>query len=962
MSAHKKNAMAGGPSKRDLFAPLRATQIVTSKPVLPAELIATILDYLSGPDLIRFAHTSRRTRDMVYDDTRWIRKLKLMGCWNETEARRRHDEARKMKLDVQQAKDSGGTRRAGTNMDGNANGSFRRHSGDHTSETLFDAGVEEAEQNTSREASRKPATDSLQDGFSAIDLSPTTLKHKSLGLQNSSNDVLHVIQKARSIRGGARQEYGKIHEVLAPYYFDLLIAPSLNDSLISRTFQQPQQQAQMLAQIRKFAKVDIGEGGHLRETKIDSIISAFEHTALREFEHGLVAEDIEGDMRVFASALVSLNGGSSAVNVFINRSSIISNKHSLGRPTDALSGVSSDNINLQVSAEFFRRLSMALNEQGSVINQVFPISVDVLLPFIRRAIDEVISGYLENLFREARGRTLECYLKAVSSAYEQLHQFEMSLKPSDASKADFTQKVHKSIAQCFEPYIEPYMEKELEYFRMKCDAEVEAWEKQRSDEEAVTESIFMSNVNRQVAKSDFLKSFRKVVMMPVNVLPSMSSPFTASRPVQRSTSYTGNYTGGSLEPPSRTGSPLPTPSTPNSRPPSPSQRSESLPTTELAAKAAIMNSKLEGIRSLFSIEVALNLVHIGKSSIERLAVFAKVDPHLPPASKAKEKCETVFILLLKVLGTRHIRGGFDQAVDHLANYKPHHNSPVSQPKQPDDDPSTSSSTAAASATSRAGGVAPLITFLELVNVGDLIQQMVDVFFLQELIHPGLTDADDFLDAAVTEKKRFEQMLDERVAAGLNRGIDALLAEVEFVCATTQRPGDFNPGAAGAVDGGAGAGGVVDVGPSETARRVVDLLGSHTGMLVGATDKNVLDVFYQEVGQRLFTVLCKHLKRQRISVDGAVKLISDINHYTLFITSLRQKSLTPYFTALRELSQIYLIDSKHAKDIATVVADADRYHGVITAEEMYEFAERRADWLVVRRDVERAMYGIGCLVM
>lgn len=91
-------------------------------------------------------------------------------------------------------------------------------------------------------------------------------------------------------------------------------------------------------------------------------------------------------------------------------------------------------------------------------------------------------------------------------------------------------------------------------------------------------------------------------------------------------------------------------------------------------------------------------------------------------------------------------------------------------------------------------------------------------------------------------------------------------------------------------------------------------------------------------------------------------LSDINHYNVFITSLRQKPLTPYFIALRELSQIYLIDSKHAKDIATVVADAGRYHGVITAEEMYEFAERRADWLVVRRDVEKAMYGIGCSVM
>lgn len=279
-----------------------------------------------------------------------------------------------------------------------------------------------------------------------------------------------------------------------------------------------------------------------------------------------------------------------------------------------------------------------------------------------------------------------------------------------------------------------------------------------------------------------------------------------------------------------------------------------------------MNSKLEGIRSLFSIEVALNLIHIGKASIERLAVFAQIDPQSPTASKAKEKCETIFMSLLKVLGTRHIKGGFDKAVEHLANYNPRDAVQHHANKDP-----TSPKSAAAAAAAAGKGVAPLVTFLELVNVGDLIQQMVDVFFMQELTTPHLVDPDDFLDGAVKEKKRFEQMLDERVAAGLNKGIDVLLDEVEYVCATTQKPTDFNPGVVDGTDAAAAAG-LVDIGPSETARRVVELLGSHTGMLVGSTDKNVLDVFNQEVGQRLFNVLCKHLKRQRISVDGAVKLI------------------------------------------------------------------------------------------
>jgi recyclin-1 len=90
--------------------------------------------------------------------------------------------------------------------------------------------------------------------------------------------------------------------------------------------------------------------------------------------------------------------------------------------------------------------------------------------------------------------------------------------------------------------------------------------------------------------------------------------------------------------------------------------------------------------------------------------------------------------------------------------------------------------------------------------------------------------------------------------------------------------------------------------------------------------------------------------------------SDMNHYFTYIQTLRNQDLLQYFVALRELSQIYLIDPSDAKEMATIIADADRFHGIFRAEEVYEFAERRADWHQVKRGVERAMYGIGCVLM
>ena len=160
-----------------------------------------------------------------------------------------------------------------------------------------------------------------------------------------------------------------------------------------------------------------------------------------------------------------------------------------------------------------------------------------------------------------------------------------------------------------------------------------------------------------------------------------------------------------------------------------------------------------------------------------------------------------------------------------------------------------------------------MTFLELVNVGDLILQMVDVFYEQELVGSKLTDRNDFLDPAVKEKKKFEQMLDERVATGLSKGIDVLMEEVDYILATRQLATDFNPGIS--TDPYRQT---MNVGVTEAAGAVVDVMSSHTQMLVGSTDKSTLDVFNQEVGLRLFTALCKHLKRQRISIEGSLRLI------------------------------------------------------------------------------------------
>lgn len=945
------NDIPNNRSNDNVLASLRATAIVDSKPVLPAELLATILDYLPVRDLVRFARVSRRLHEMVHDDSRWQQRLRAMGVWNESEARQRQEAVVRRKMEARKSREVEEKERTGVGVA--VNGGGRRHAG---SVTLFDAGFEEERYRRSVEVEgRARRKGTLSDGFDEV-VTP------SLSKAWDPKSALTAFAKVKSIRGHAKEEFAKIYAALGPLYQDLDRSKGHSDAMVFRTYRDPEQQAQVLANLKRFAQCDDVQGWEGREERLDTMMGVFENAVLQEFRHGYIDNDVDGRMRRYAQVLVTLNGGTAVIDSFISSHPIMQRTLRLGKPLDCLEGCAPGHVDLNASQHFFEGVAGVLVDQATVIDRVFP-TTDVLTPLLRRVCEEMISEYITSLFDEARSRSSGAYVKGVSGTFGQAMRLVASLKTTSASPSDFPEKARSIVMQCFEKHVDLYLVEELDVFKNESSAEVGSWEKQLSEQEASTESFLMSNVNRQAAKRDFLSSFKKVVMMPVNIMPAFGTTKPPANTANRSSAAVDSNAYGSrpvtpslsgLGAGNRASTPLP-----------------EAPTTELAAKAAIMNSKLEGIKTLFSVEVALNLTHLAKASLERAAIFVQMGDK--PGALAKVQCEAIFCNLLTILGGRHVKNGFDRAVEHLGSYNPRE---VRQFRSQASHPNGNNTEQGGQAI----GVEPLVTFLELVNLGDLIQQMIDVFYAQELVSTKLTDRDDFLDPAVKEKKRFEQMLDERVAAGLNKGIDVLITEVEYICATTQQPTDFNPTPTSSG---------LDIGPSATAKQIVDTVSGHTNMLVGSTDKNMLDVFTQEVGLRLFGALCKHFKRQRVSVDGAIKLIADINHYAAFINTLRQKELVPYFSALRELGQIYLVhieppaamfggggkgkrgsvlstkqseSARQAKELAAIVADTERYRGIFGAEEVYEFAERRADWYLVRGDVERAMYGVGCCVM
>ena len=112
-----------------------------------------------------------------------------------------------------------------------------------------------------------------------------------------------------------------------------------------------------------------------------------------------------------------------------------------------------------------------------------------------------------------------------------------------------------------------------------------------------------------------------------------------------------------------------------------------------------------------------------------------------------------------------------------------------------------------------------------------------------------------------EKKRFENALDDSVASGLNAGTEVLMKEasklfyvmvivlmggqrcrpqVEHIILTRTKPREYYPPEDAPLD----------LGPTKGCTDAIKCLEMHCKLLRGSTSREVLEVFYQEVGIRL----------------------------------------------------------------------------------------------------------------
>ena len=133
-----------------------------------------------------------------------------------------------------------------------------------------------------------------------------------------------------------------------------------------------------------------------------------------------------------------------------------------------------------------------------------------------------------------------------------------------------------------------------------------------------------------------------------------------------------------------------------------------------------------------------------------------------------------------------------------------------------------------------------LQFFELIQIADMISQMVDVYYRQDI--KCWIDESDFLSEIVMEKKAFMRLIDDQVAIGMDKSIQVLVDQVDLIMLRDSVAADYNP-----ADGQFN----LDVKPTKACLKITACIDAHTKILSEVADKNVIEVFYSEIAIRLF---------------------------------------------------------------------------------------------------------------
>ncbi|EPX73591.1 F-box protein Pof6 [Schizosaccharomyces octosporus yFS286] len=848
---------------------------------LTINIYLRIFSLVGTVDLCNCHLVCKKFYELCRSNTIYIKKLLLMGAWDTALSKSLYLESRSEAISSEGAS------------------SNREKTKSSQSETISSYGA------TERSIGTLPHSllGTLPENETAL---PSAVQYYT---RQGREDVIHVFDKVSHRIELARIDYIRVWRTLAPMYRNLAYASNTLDPIAFSSFETPEEQAVVLKLLLRFGNSKpYGWFDSSMQNAILDMAVLFEQACLDELALGIDSRNLEL-VSQFSHVLHDFSDPNVYVQLYISKHRDYLQSYFQFDPY-SLFTVNADNERSQIQWGILENVIndtiRLLTSEYAFTSASFPVPELVEIPYAREIVGNSFKNYVTSIVEHIGDEEVDLYLIFISGLYR------LSKRLFDIPNGFLI------VDTIFQSQIDIYISQELHNFKIVAQSVVDQWDLSIREKEGATESFFFRNVGQNTAKNNFLETFKNVMLLPVSLF-SFPSENNEQANIQRAVQISNEpdaYDGLDNLDPSRF--------VPSNVYVSQDQLSQ-LPTTELAAQAAVLDSKLEGISNMFSLELALKIVHLCKISLARSKIFLGISSSQDEDIQALQK--DLFVQLLRQLGQGHLRHGFDRAIEHLS---------LLDPKK-----DFTNNTAE-----------PIVKFLELINVGDMIQQMMDTFYNEEM--SSICVRDDMFDPAIAEKKKFEQLLDERAALGLHKGIDVIIEHVDFLLESKTPINYFSPQSIGLTN--------TMVEPSAAAKSITQFLRTHMKLLVGSTDHEILDLFYKEIGMRLFNSLTRYIKQRKFTVEGGLMLLSDLNLYNEFVVSLKQRALLPYFKALKEIAHLFIIDGKNAEEIGKLATDNSRFSTAFHTEEVYEFIHCRIDWLSIKYQVDKVIHGLACCIM
>ncbi|CAI4940850.1 CRE_HP_G0001550.mRNA.1.CDS.1 [Saccharomyces cerevisiae] len=686
------------------------------------------------------------------------------------------------------------------------------------------------------------------------------------------------------------------------------------------------------------------------ETNFNILREIFINSVLKESELNYQSNNLAAVARFMKILLIS-NEESNAIEFFKSKAdlppslTVLPSNDELfwaEQPREEDSGGSTVIFNSKNLDTFLNQLRDFLNEKIKLADILFKDEFPVILQFIESFIQDILLDILNNIllsyseFLKENGKDSKANYECVPELYFTfIKKFDTELNDSVNAGANFRKVVRDLLNLYLEPFVVNYMNQTTRVFESLINSQLANYDTQVQDKQREQNAKIYNTLKDQTdassASNNELPNDLSIITETSKTVPEADSkPSTIHQSVHSTdisndkldflSSFTKIFKFSNNE----------------------NQRLKQQ--LQLAYNLNLISNNLQNIKSLISLDLCYKILQETSEKTDQIYKFHTIESLLP---LIKLRCQEIFKILITQLNKNHVKPAFEKAILLLQKYNPNEIEQIEIKFN--------------SLSSANTQVEPLVQFTELINIGDIILQMISIFYKNELIPKKIIDKNkDFLNDVIQLKKNFETSIDDFVAEGLNIGINKLMDEISFVFKTLQLPDDYNPPPPSRNSP------IRDIKPTKCAIRVVELLSNHCFLLTGATDKGTIDVYQQEIGERFFNEIVKHLKKSFISTEGAIWLICDLNYFYDFIANkLKQKNVVPYFVGLKSIGQLYIISGKDSKELGKLISDLGKFNGIFTQEEIYEFVQRRSDWVRVRKDVEKVMYGLGirdCCIM